>query len=82
MRSKRSSGDHKYDNSSSKRETFAFTVTAEEELINALKACGPMLKEAIKISTDCTSEVKSLKRLRKKAQKMKIVKTVIGNKNK
>jgi len=30
-------------------ETFAFTVTAEEELMNALKACGPMLKEAVKI---------------------------------
>ena len=49
MSSKRSSGDHKYDNSSSKIETFAFTVTAEEELMNALKACGPMLKEAVKI---------------------------------
>jgi hypothetical protein len=72
MRSKRSSGDHKYDNSSSKMETFVFTVTAEEELMNALKACGPMLKEAVNISTDCTSEVKSLKRLRKKAQKQSV----------
>jgi hypothetical protein len=72
MRSERSSGDHKYDNSSIKMETIAFTVTAEEELMNALKACGPMLKEAVNISTDCTSEVKSFLRWQKKAQKQSV----------
>jgi hypothetical protein len=50
-----------------------FTITAEEELMNALKACGPLLMEAVDASTDCTAEVKALKKLRKKDQKQQSV---------
>jgi hypothetical protein len=47
----------------------ALTATAEEELINALRACGPLLKDAVNASTDYSSEVKSLKNLRRQAQR-------------
>lgn len=58
-----------------------FAMTAEEELMNALKACGPLLKEAVNLSTDCTAEVKALKKLRKKDQKQQSVEEDSSNDN-